>query len=517
MTSGPAAAPGTPVPGAAAPVLLDIRQLSKTFPGVRALDGVDLTLRAGEVLALVGHNGSGKSTLVKVLAGLHRPDPGARIEVSGGLHFIHQDLGLVPLLDTVENLDLGQRRGLVRGLVPTRGRERAQAEALVRRFGGTFDVGLPIAALTPAERTIVAIARATARWSDGRNVLVLDEPTAALHGDEVDRLKDVVRQLAAEGTGILYISHRLDEVVELADRAVVLRDGRVVADARRGEFDHGSLVAAITGDTGSVAPRTPRTGRPSDDGALLEVRGLRTERIHGLDMAVRPGEIVGVSGLVGSGMEQLLGTLFGARGRSGGSVRVAGRELAPAAPAAAIAAGLAYIPADRRAHGAVLTMNARENLTLSDLRSLRGRGGRLDRRRERREVHEAMTAVAVRPLQPERDFALFSGGNQQKIVIAKWLRTRPSVLLVDEPTQGVDVGAQAGIHDLVREAARAGTAVVVASSDAKELVGLCDRVLVLRDGRFAAELAGADLDESRLLRATLSARPEANDHLPEEE
>ena len=512
MTSAPAA-PGVNSPGATAPTLLEVTGLSKTFPGVKALDGVSLTLRAGEVLALVGHNGSGKSTLVKLLAGLYRPDDGARIEIHGGLHFIHQDLGLVAMLSTVENLDLAVNTGW-RGLAPTRRAERSQAEALVRRFGGSFDVTAPVGSLSPAERTIVAIARATAQWEHERNVLVLDEPTAALHGDEVDRLKAVVQQLAAEGTGIVYISHRLDEVVELADRAVVLRDGRVVADLERGTFDHDTLVAAITG-TAETSPTSQTRGAGPAGSARLAIRGLRTDRILGLDVEIRAGEIVGFSGLIGSGMEQVLGAVFGARPRAAGTVEIDGRLVPSGSPASAIAAGMGFVPADRRAHGAVSGLNARENLTLANLKHVRTVLGRINGRRERRHADTALRSVAVRPHQPERDFALFSGGNQQKIVIAKWLQRDPSVLLFEEPTQGIDVGAQAGIYDLVRRAASAGTAVLVASSDIKELLTLCDRVLVMRDGRLAGELSGADLTENRLLRMTLSASPDPAQPLEE--
>ena len=486
--------------------LLTIESLSKTFPGVLALDDVNLTLDVGEIVGLVGHNGSGKSTLVKVLAGIHRPDPGSHIDLNGSIHFIHQDLGLVPLLNTIENLALGRREG-IRAFAPTRRAERAEATRLIARFGGLFDVTLPISEISPAECTIVAIARATALWSDDRNVLVLDEPTATLHGEEAERLRKVVRQLAANGTGIIYISHHLGEIVELADRAVVLRDGKVILNAPRGEYDHERLVAAISGRASieSAPVRPIRT----ESAVKLRVCELGAEGIDKLDLEVRAGEIVGLSGLIGSGMEHALGAIFGSRPCISGSVEVAGQFVPRMSPHQAIRAGLAFLPGDRRKHGAVLGMSAGENLTLASLSSICNKAGAIDTAREKAIVEHDMSAVSARPLDPNRNFALFSGGNQQKILLAKWLRTDPSVLLFDEPTQGVDVGAKSGIYQLIRKAAADGAAVLIASTDEKELATVCDRVLIMNDGALLTELTGAEVSEARIIRACLGGLPQA--------
>jgi ABC-type sugar transport system ATPase subunit len=482
--------------------LLEIRHLSKTFPGLKALDDVSVAVGSGEIVALVGQNGSGKSTLVKVLAGVHQPDPGAEIvlgsEGSAGLHFIHQDLGLVGRLSTTENLDLSRSLGR-RGLLPSPVRsETRHAEQVVAEFGGSFDVRAPVDSLTAAERTIVAIARALDGWENDRNVLILDEPTASLHGDEVQKLFVAVRRVAERGAGVVFISHRLDEVMELADRVLCLRDGCLIADVARGAYDHDDLVELITGaalaEAGQDSER--RAGAP-----VLRATGIRAATIAGLDLALRGGEILGVSGVLGSGREEIAGVLFGAAPGDCESLEVDGRAVGRLDPRRAIAVGVAYVPGDRRRAGAVMKMNARENMTLPRLRPLRRLFGRLDRRAERAEVDRWIERVAVRPAQSERPLELFSGGNQQKIVLAKWLRNDPRALLMDEPTQGVDVGAKAGIYELIANAAATGAGVLICSSDAKELALICDRVIVMRDGRAVAEMERARLSEAGLVRA----------------
>jgi ribose transport system ATP-binding protein len=487
-------------------VLLEVVDLSKTFPGVRALDEVSLEVASGEVVALVGHNGSGKSTLVKILAGVYTPDAGhVRVgdaDRPAGIHFIHQDLGLVPSLTTVENMDLVRPLGR-RGPMPfPRRRERARARELVARFGGTFDVDVPVSSLSPVERTIVAISRALDGWTTPRNVLVLDEPTAALSQAEVLRLFDAVRVLVADGAAVVLVSHRLDEVVEIADRVVVLRDGRVVARSERGAFDQTALARLIAG-TGDEADMEQARRREIGEVALA-ASDLRSTQLAGVDLEVREGEIVGVTGLLGSGIEHLGGVLVGAIPGASGRVRVGSTAMPRPTPRAAVRAGIAYSPADRRRFGAVVTMSARENLTLPMLAPLRGRLGQVRPRLERDEAQRWMEKVDVRPAADvERPFALFSGGNQQKIVIGRWLRTRPKVLVLEEPTQGVDVGAQAGIHRLVADAAAEGTAVLVCSTDAKELATICHRVLVLHDGVVAVTLSGDQVSEASIVHATL--------------
>jgi ABC-type sugar transport system ATPase subunit len=501
-------------------VLLETRNICKTFPGVNALDDVSLNVHAGEVLAIVGHNGSGKSTLVKILAGVFKPDSGDVLTTGAasthgkyqGLHFIHQDLGLIPMLNTVENIDLGRSLGPTALLPFPAKTERRHARDLISQFGVRFDVTVPVAHLSPAERTIVAIARALDGWTTSENVLVLDEPTAALQGKEVGKLFAAIRRVSSGGAGVILISHRLDEVVELADRVVVLRDGQVVANARKGEFDQKSLVRLIAGQTlDSLSDLLEQQERGE---IRLGVRGLVAPRIGPVDVDARAGEIVGITGLLGSGMEDVAAVVFGAVRRESGTVEVDGRKLPSGDPSASIRAGVGYVPSDRRRHGAIVSMTACENLTLPRLNSLRGRFGRINRRSETAEANTWMAFVEVKPARsPERLFSVFSGGNQQKIVIAKWLRNRPHVLLLEEPTQGVDVAAKAGIHQLIAQVAADGAAVLISSTDTKELVTLCHRVLVLHGGFVTEELTGSGLSESALVRATIDRPGQGGAHV----
>jgi len=492
----------------ASPPLLRVSGMSKTFPGLKALDDVSLAVHPGEVVAVLGHNGSGKSTLVKILAGVYQADPNSVVEVRNAegqlvsgpsaraeLHFIHQDLGLADILSTVENLGLGHTpRG--RGLAPVRGAaERRHARELISRFGASFDVTVPVGKLSPAQRAIVAIARALDGWSRPDNVLVLDEPTTALHGDEVHVLFQAVRRVAASGAGVVFISHRLDEVLELADRVVVLRDGRVVAEELTTRLDHEAIVTLIAGrevaDVDAAGDSGP--GEP-----VLSVAGLRGEEVADFSLTLRAGEIVGVGGILGSGREQLGPMLFGTAYRVAGRVEVGGEELVAGDPRAAIEAGMGYVPADRRRGGAVMEMSVRENLTMPAMSPFRRAFGRLDGRAERAETRTWIHTVSLRPPNPELPLKLLSGGNQQKIVLAKWLR------VLDDPTQGVDVGAKAAIYELILTAKRQGTGVLLCSSDTKELVALCDRVLVLKEGRVVSEVPRDELSEARLVRDELN-------------
>ena len=499
--------------------LLRVVGMSKTFPGLKALDDVALEVGPGEIVAVLGHNGSGKSTLVKILAGVYQADPGSTVEVrsadgelaSGSaareeLHFIHQDLGLADILSTVENLGVGKssRR---RGLAPIRGKaERRHAQQLIARFGARFDVTTPVGKLSPGQRAIVAIARAMDDWSRTDNVLVLDEPTTALHGNEVEVLFEAVRRAAASGAGIVFISHRLDEVLALADRVIVLRDGRVVAEEATSRLDNDKMVQLIVGRAvaGLSVADDESAGEP-----VMTVSGIGGEELSDFSLTLRASEIVGVGGILGSGREQVGPMLFGSQHRQGGRVEVGGDELRPDDTAAAIESGIAYVPADRRRGGAIMEMNVRENVTLPAMRPLRRSFGRLDGRAERMQTRWWMNEVGLRPPNPEQPLKLFSGGNQQKIVIAKWLRIRPRVLLLDEPTQGVDVGAKAAIYELILAAKRDGAGVLLCSSDTKELVQLCDRVLVLKDGRVVSEVPRESLTEARLVRDELALESES--------
>jgi ribose transport system ATP-binding protein len=494
---------------------LTITGLSKTFPGQVALNGVDLTVEAGEVHALLGQNGSGKSTLVKILAGYHQPDPGAHAEVAGrpfalgdaaaareaGLRFVHQDLGLVDAASVLENLALG--RGYATGLGRhIRWREqRRQAREAIERLGLDVDVRRAVGELDAADRTGVAIARALIGWEEeGASVLVLDEPTAALPAGEVHRLFGVVERLRDRGIAVLFVSHHLDEVFAVAQRATILRDGHHIATTAVADLDHAGLVELIVGHgvaAGSSA-REPKVGTP----VLLEVEHLGGDRLRDLSFTVAESEVVGIAGLRGSGREEVAGLLAG-RPRSG-TVRLGGATVPAGDPRRATQAGLFLVSGDRQAYGIVSEMTVRENLTLSGLgRFMRGW---LRRSPEKREAQEWVERLNVVTAGTEANIMTLSGGNQQKVLIARALRVDPRLLVLDDPTKGVDVGAKDEIHALIDDVTTRGTAVVIASTDAEELVRLCHRVLVLKQGVLSEVLEGRhQLTDQEIERAQMAA------------
>jgi ribose transport system ATP-binding protein len=495
-----------------APPVLTIRGLSKTFPGTKALDRVDFDVRPGEIHALIGQNGSGKSTLIKVLAGYHQPDPGSDIRLAGegvdlrdttasrdaGFRFVHQDLGLVETLSAVENLTLGRELDTAFGGRIRWGAECRDAERRMRALGYDFDVRRPVAELGAAERTGIAIARALWDWEQAR-VLIVDEPTASLPREEVRVLFDALDRVRKQGLGVIYVSHRLDEIFKIGDRVTVLRDGKRVGTWDVERLDPDRLVSLMVGSV-ELRPPHDRVFRGTQEVAL-EIQQLRGLEVDNVDIEARRGEVVGIAGLTGSGREELLPLLFGTASR-GGEVRLDGR-IVPADPRGAMAAGMALVPADRRAEGAVVGLSVRENCTLTDLERHSARAGRLNRSAERAEVLAWIEELDVRPRRPDAVFGTLSGGNQQKVVLAKWLRRKPRVLLLDEPTQGVDVHAKATIHALAREVAADGAVVVIASSDDAELCDTCDRVLVMRSGEVVAEVEGDRLTPEELGRLQL--------------
>lgn len=517
MTAAPPSPPGSGPAGGLRPqneaapevAALEVRQLSKAFTATTALDRVDLNVARGEVHALLGENGSGKSTLIKILAGYHtaddgevvvhglrlrRGDPGASI--AAGCRFVHQDLGLVESLSVEDNLALSTGFPSRAGTVLTR-ELHARAVLDLSRIGLQVDPGTAVSSLSPAQKTGVAIARALTDVPGAPvRLLVLDEPTATLPAAEVHALLDVVRAVAASGVAVLYVTHRLEEVYAIADRLSVLRDGRKVVSAPVTELSRAALLTHLLGEAPSARVSAPAAGPAGD--VALEVDGLRSGPLYDLSFSVRRGEVVGVAGLTGSGRESLLAAVFGGTPvRTAGTVRVAGRAVAPA-PHRSIASGMAFLPADRKLRGGVMTLPARENLTLPSLASL-WRLPALRRGREREEAAHWFEQLQVRPRgAAEKHLGTFSGGNQQKVLISKWFRCGPAVLLLDEPTQGVDVGAKAEIHRQVTQYARSGSAVVVASSDLEELTAICGRVLVLRDGRLSAMLSGDEVTVAAL-------------------
>jgi ABC-type sugar transport system ATPase subunit len=492
-------------------VLLEARRLVKTFPGVRALDEVDLTCRRGRVHALVGENGAGKSTLVRILTGNMAPDSGEillegrpvrfhdpRDALAVGITAVYQELTVLPDMSVLDNVLLGQertRRGLLR-----RDEERRVARQVLARVGlQDVDPGARADTLSLANQQLVEIARALARQT---RLLILDEPSAVLSGDKLESLFEVVRTVARQGVAVVYITHRLEEIGALADDISVLRDGRDVSSGDAAGYDTARIIREMVGrDVDTVFPPLPQPGTE----VLLKVRGLVPAggqgRVPPIDLDVRAGEIVSVAGLVGSGRSRLLRTLAGAHPRDAGTVEVAGRRVR-ASVRDAVAAGIALVPEERKTDGLVLPLAVRANTTLASLASVTS-GGWLSARREREAFNLEQRRLQIRAAGSDQGTWQLSGGNQQKIVLAKWLRTQPRVLLLDEPTRGIDVATKAEIYRIVRELAAAGMAVVVVSSDLPEVTGLAHRVIVCRLGQVVGELSGGDIAEEKVMNLAL--------------
>ena len=502
---------------------LRLRHLTKSFGGQIALRDVDLSVAYGEVHALVGQNGSGKSTLIKVLSGYHQPDARAEAELDGrpfqlgsahaaraaGLRFVHQDLALVLQLSILDNMMLGRTYpvglgGRIRWRIATE-----RVTSYLRQVGVDADPRSPVGSLSLTERSAVAIARALSDTGHGRLLMVLDEPTAALPSDEVGRLLDAVSRLRADGHGVLLVSHHLGEVLDIADRITVLRDGRVAASVTRGEVDHRRLTELIVGHSGLVpdavshrAGQDPRAQEP-----VLRVRQLRGGRIRGLDFDIRPGEIVGAAGITGSGRESLASLLTGGIPHVG-DVEIGGRQLEPGQPHRVLAAGAATVPGERARFGVFPNLGVRTNMTIS-LLERNTHWGRISREREREEVNEWISRLGIVTQGPDAPILSLSGGNQQKVLVARALRTRPKLLVLDDPTQGIDIGARAQIHDVIERCAADGIGILLVSTDSDELAQLSDRILILGGGRCARVLERGPSVTAKLIDISqLEAKPE---------
>ena len=507
-------------PGGATRPVLEATGLTKSFAGVIALNSVDLTVEPGEVHALLGENGSGKSTFIKILSGYHDPDPPSEVLIDGepmklgspdsaftlGCRFVHQDLGLIDSSSIVDNLCLNT--GFPSRFATIRGRAaRKQARADLEKVGlGDLNPEMHVGGLTPAMKTGVAVARAL-RGENGGGVklLVLDEPTATLPDNEVRQLLGIVRRVAASGVGVLYVTHRLDEVFQVAQRVTVLRDGKKAATEPIEELDRRKLINLLLGTELEEIHAASESLHSEHGDAILQVDDLRTGPVAGVSFGIRAGDVVGIAGITGSGRETILGALFGATPREGGTVTINGRTLTPMRPDVSMRAGMAYLPPDRKILGGIMDFSARENLTLTDLKPF-WHGLLLHRKPEKNEVHAWFERLGVRPVDAvEQRLMAFSGGNQQKVLFGKWLRRKPAIFLLDEPTQGVDIGAKAELHRQLLEAAEQGSGIVVSSSDADELAALCHRVIVLRDGKIVSQLSGDQLSVANIARECLGA------------
>ena len=485
---------------------------SKSFGANKAVDDVSFTLEAGRVHALLGGNGSGKSTLIKLLAGVERAD-GGQVEIAGqtlaladltparaaalGLRFVHQQRSTFPELTVAENLAIGGSGfplgagGRVRWA-----QARRDAEQALERFEIEAHPDQLLGELGPARQAMIAIARALQSQGDGEGILILDEPTVSLPDTEVRLLLDAVRRQAERGQTVILVTHRLEEVFAVADNAILLRNGRLVDEVAPKSITRRDLIELIIGRAvEEIAPSGTAVGQR----VVLEVEGLRAGPVGPVDLALRAGEVVGVAGLVGSGRSSMLKALFGVLRAEAGAVRLDGVPLSLKSPRHAMRAGFAFVPESRAEDAAFLGLSLTENMSVSVLPQY-FRGGVMRGRRERRDAGALLTTYEIKAEAVEDSLESLSGGNQQKVIVARWLRRNPRVVLLDEPTQGVDVGARAEIYGLIRRAVDAGSVALVVSSDSEELATICDRVVVVRRGRIVGEVSREQLSSNRIER-----------------
>ncbi len=489
-----------------ATALLECKGIGKSFPGVRALDGVNLSLRKGQVLSLIGENGAGKSTLMKILAGVQPPDDGEifldgkKIEIQStraaldlGISLIHQELNLATNLSVGANVFLG--REPLRGGLIDEAKIRRESAKYLEMVGLAVSPDTLVGDLTIGRQQMVEIAKAL---SVNARVLIMDEPTSSLSQSEAESLFVVIKDLRARGVSVIYISHRLGEVKELSDHVTVMRDGENAGELSREDVSHEAMVRLMVGR--DLSEYYERKDREKGDLAL-EVKNLRTpvHPMHELSFSVKSGEIVGIAGLVGAGRTEMLETLFGVTPALGGSIRVSGEELKVDSPISAISAGIALAPEDRKKQGLVIDMTVRENLSLATLRRDQKKAGFLNFSKEGEIAKEMIEAMRIKTPNEDQVIRYLSGGNQQKVVLGKWLAMKPKILLLDEPTRGIDVGAKSEIYALMEELAESGVAILFVSSEMEEILGMADRALVMHEGRITGELSRSELTEEKIM------------------
>jgi rhamnose transport system ATP-binding protein len=501
------------------PPLLSASSITKSFEGVSALRGVSFDLHPGEVHAIVGENGAGKSTLIKIMTGAERPDAG-RLTVAGrdvphmtpalarslGIAAIYQQPSLFPDLSVAENVALALETGGIWRRVRWSARRR-RARALLEQVGSTVDPARLASSLSMPEQQLVEIAKAVG--ADAK-IVIMDEPTASLMDDEVERLFAVIRLLRTQGCGVIYISHRLEEVFATSDRITVLRDGETIATHDKTAIDRRALIQTMVGR--ALKDATPRKAVAIGDVAL-ELRHLsnRTLGLSSVSVSVKRGEVLGIAGLVGSGRTELAETLFGLVPSDGGEVLVRGQPVRIGSPPEAIRLGIGYVPEDRRRHGVMLEMSIAANTSLASLSAVSSRG-LIDRAAERRLAERHVERLRIKAPSISTDVGALSGGNQQKVALARWLSIQPDVLILDEPTQGVDVGAKAEIHALIHELADRGLAIVMISSDLPEVMSMSDRIAVMHAGTISGVLDRSEATQDRIMALALERPAPRSSH-----
>lgn len=497
---------------------LQVRSLIKHFGGVQALKGVDLDVVAGEVHGLVGANGAGKSTLIRALAGIIQPDAGtilldgSPVKIANpqaarqlGLSFIHQELNLVPKFNALQNLLLGLPKPQRAGLLDWRAARR-EVEPTLRRLGIDFPMDVPVADLTVAERWLISIGRALIHKA---RLIAMDEPTASLSVEESERLFRIIRELSTEGIAILYVSHRLDEILDLCHRVTVFKDGALVASLPRADLNKAALVRSIVGsDLGQV---NTVSNAPPDHPVLLEVRGLsRRHLVRNASFTLHEGEVLGLAGLVGAGRSELVRMIYGADRPEAGQILMCGKPITVRSPYDAVRQGIVLVPEERRSQGLLLDKTVAFNVNIPRVSSLRRVRWLplISLSRANARAQEIVQKLQVKTRSVDTPVRNLSGGNQQKVVIGKWLTEPVKVIILDEPSRGVDVGARGDIHAIARSLADQGAGVIVISSEVEELPGLCDRVLVMVEGRIAGELIGQEISKEALLHMSYARHEE---------
>ena len=490
-------------------VILEMKKITKVFPGVRALSEVDFTLRKGALHALIGENGAGKSTLMKVLLGMYPPDGGEiwfkgekihfnspHAALKAGISMIHQEISLVPTLDVAENIWMGREKQMKKAGLISWSQRYSKTKALLEELEIQVDPKALVSGLSVAEMQLVELARAVSYRSD---IIIMDEPTSALTDKEIEKLYKISRKLAAEGTAIIFISHKLEEIFEICDEVSVMRDSRMIDTRAIGDIQMDELINLIAGrEVSALYPKTESHVREND--VVLDVRDLRAgDQVNGVSFQLRRGEILGICGLMGAGRTEIMRAIFGLDRRDGGEIYLEGKKLDVRSPKDAIRSGIGMITEDRLRLGIVPTFSVKFNMSLAYLYNI-CKCGKISLRRESRDVAQAVQDFNVKCATVEQEIPYLSGGNQQKVILGRWLMTTPKVLILDEPTRGIDVGAKSEIHRMMDELARDGMSIIMISSELPEVMGMSDRQLVVKDGRIAGQFMRGEASQEDLMK-----------------